>query len=282
MKTCTKCKDNKDEINFSKKGSGLRPYCKTCASELGKKSKDELRNKTFTLEYIVNKLKIGDSKGIFYSPIQKEIVLKETSWMPEISSWKQRLYHVEYSISNIEKCKQCSTSNKLFMDYKFEYSEFCGKECTHSFNIERRKLYKKEHYEKNKIELIKKCSIRQKNNPLYNTYQNKYKKLYNKRKPHLIMWRNTLKNSLIRLNKKKEGKTIDLLGYSAIQLKEHLEKLFAPGMSWNNYGNGFNKWNIDHKKAVSNFETETHSTIVNALSNLQPMWSLENIKKGNK
>ena len=37
-----------------------------------------------------------------------------------------------------------------------------------------------------------------------------------------------------------------MLGYSALDLKNHLEFLFTDGMSWNNYG----EWHIDHKKAL--------------------------------
>lgn len=73
-----------------------------------------------------------------------------------------------------------------------------------------------------------------------------------------------------------------LVGYSLKQLKQHLEKQFTGGMSWNNYG----EWHIDHKLPVvffnfSNpFQTEFKRCW--ALSNLQPMWALENKKKNAK
>jgi hypothetical protein len=91
-------------------------------------------------------------------------------------------------------------------------------------------------------------------------------------------WRGLLNNCLKRMGKTKEGHTIDLLGYSSIELKEHIELLFIDGMSWDNHG----EWHIDHKKAVSLFNKETHPSIVNALSNLQPLWAIDNIKKSNK
>jgi hypothetical protein len=87
--------------------------------------------------------------------------------------------------------------------------------------------------------------------------------------PHNIAFRNLLKNSLIRLGKFKEGHTIELLGYSALELKQHLESLFTEGMSWDNYG----EWHIDHKKPVASFDKDTPMNIVNALSNLQPLWA---------
>ena len=40
-------------------------------------------------------------------------------------------------------------------------------------------------------------------------------------------------------------------------------------MSWANYG----EWHIDHIFGVINFDKETPLHVVNALSNLRPMWS---------
>lgn len=159
-------------------------------------------------------------------------------------------------------------------------SESCRKRrLLHSNEI---KKYQKQHYSINKetiIKRIKENSIIRKDE--IKIYQNNYRKTYNKKNPHL-MWRNVLKNSLTRLNKKKEGLTINLLGYSVFELKKHLEHLFEDGMTWENYGNGEGKWNIDYIKAVTKFDPETPPHIVNALSNLQPMWALDNLKKGNK
>lgn len=69
-----------------------------------------------------------------------------------------------------------------------------------------------------------------------------------------------------------------MLGYSADDLKLHMESLFKEGMSWDNYG----EWHIDHIKPVSLFDPETDISIVNSLDNLQPLWAYENLSKGNK
>lgn len=100
-------------------------------------------------------------------------------------------------------------------------------------------------------------------------YEKERSKRRRKETPHIFAWRDMLKDSLKRLGKKKEGHTIDLLGYSAIELKEHIESLFLDGMTWDNHG----EWHIDHKIPVSTFDPETPSSVVNALSNLQPLWS---------
>lgn len=70
------------------------------------------------------------------------------------------------------------------------------------------------------------------------------------------------------------------MGYTSQELRLHLESLWQEGMSWENYG----KWHIDHIKSIKSFRDEgvTDPKIVNALSNLQPLWATENISKGAK
>lgn len=67
------------------------------------------------------------------------------------------------------------------------------------------------------------------------------------------------------------------LGYSLSEFKVHIESLFKDGMSWDNHG----EWHIDHIIPVSKFPIENISQ-VNALNNLQPLWAIDNLKKGNR
>ncbi len=73
-----------------------------------------------------------------------------------------------------------------------------------------------------------------------------------------------------------------LVGYSLNELMAHLERLFLPGMTWENYG--FYGWHIDHKipKSVFNYERPNDIDFHRcwALSNLQPLWAADNIAKG--
>ena len=119
------------------------------------------------------------------------------------------------------------------------------------------------------------------------TCKNTYKKEYNKtnqnkrreyrlKNKHIGLWRSVLKMSLWRLNTKKEGHTIDLLGYSALEFKQHIESLFTEGMTWENHG----EWHVDHIKPVSSFETTEHPSVVNALENLRPIWSTTRLVNG--
>ena len=71
----------------------------------------------------------------------------------------------------------------------------------------------------------------------------------------------------------------NLTGYTTDQLKEHLEKQFNNGMTWGNYG----QWHIDHKIPVAAFNFEKPEDVdfkrCWALSNLQPLWAVDNLKK---
>ena len=69
-----------------------------------------------------------------------------------------------------------------------------------------------------------------------------------------------------------------MLGYSAEDLKNHMESLFLEGMSWENWG----LWEIDHIRPISSFERTTDPKIVNSLTNLQPLWRKDNIAKRDK
>ena len=76
----------------------------------------------------------------------------------------------------------------------------------------------------------------------------------------------------------------ELVGYSLRDLRAHIEKQFIGKMSWEGVLRG--EIHIDHKIPKSVFNFKTHNDIdfkrCWALSNLQPLWALENIKKSNK
>ena len=83
-------------------------------------------------------------------------------------------------------------------------------------------------------------------------------------------------------NKKKSAHSLDLIGCSAIKLKEYLESKFLPGMSWENYG--FYGWHIDHIRPCSSFnmlDPEEQRKCFH-YSNLQPLWANDNRSKSDK
>lgn len=84
------------------------------------------------------------------------------------------------------------------------------------------------------------------------------------------------------VGKKKCAPTLKLLGCSLVELKTYLESLFQLGMSWENYGK--NGWHIDHIIPCAAFDLskpeEQHKCF--HYTNLQPLWAIDNLRKGNK
>jgi len=74
--------------------------------------------------------------------------------------------------------------------------------------------------------------------------------------------------------------------YTLKELMAHLEKQFTEGMTWENYGKGVDKWNVDHKRPISSFNITSYDcqdfTDCWSLDNLQPLWQPDNSSKGNK
>lgn len=72
------------------------------------------------------------------------------------------------------------------------------------------------------------------------------------------------------------------VGCSYEQLVEHLESQFVEGMTWENYG--LRGWHIDHIKPVCSFDHTDTDEVRECwhYSNLQPLWAIDNWKKGGR
>jgi hypothetical protein len=84
-------------------------------------------------------------------------------------------------------------------------------------------------------------------------------------------------NQVLKGNYKSQS-IVELLGCSIEQLKQHLESKFTNGMSFSNYG----LWHIDHIRPCSNFDLSLESEQRKCFHylNLQPLWAVDNLKKG--
>jgi len=82
------------------------------------------------------------------------------------------------------------------------------------------------------------------------------------------------------LKKNKCAQTHELLGCSFQELKIHLENQFVDGMSWENMG----EWHIDHIIPLVSFDLSIpeNQKIAFNYKNLQPLWAIDNLKKGAK
>ena len=78
----------------------------------------------------------------------------------------------------------------------------------------------------------------------------------------------------------KSASTETLVGCSMDELRDHLESQFTDGMTWDNYG----EWHVDHIKPCSmfDFSVDSHQFECFHYTNMQPLWAIDNYKKGNK
>lgn len=214
----------------------------------------------------------------------------------------------------IEKeCGYCK--NKIIITASKDIrKKFCSRSC-HISNNNKNRIWKE--FSKNKISSSRTVSYKGINNPNYRgggkdcvclecslkfkipNHNNKNKKHSGKFCSKQCFYTNTAKNklsvnqrkltkifsrNLSKLITRKKSSTeslwFNLFDYSLQDLKNHLESLFKPGMSWNNYG----EWHIDHKIPISYFKFESkddeHFKKCWSLSNLQPLWAFENLSKG--
>lgn len=73
-----------------------------------------------------------------------------------------------------------------------------------------------------------------------------------------------------------------LLGCTFTNAKRHIEATFKEGMTWKNHGVGKGCWHIDHKIPLGSATNEQDLIRLFHYTNLQALWSEENIAKRDK
>lgn len=164
-----------------------------------------------------------------------------------------------------------------------------------SKKIDYQKLWKLNNPDKVKLSNLRFYDLHVRNNKDAREKRKEYRKTERQRRLHRerqirLLKENTghrLSSNMGRLmrqsikDKKKRHWEI-IAGYSLNDLMNHLESQFKEGMSWDNYGS----WHIDHIIPISswNLKSVQQKEFKDCwgLNNLQPLWALDNIRKGNK
>lgn len=78
----------------------------------------------------------------------------------------------------------------------------------------------------------------------------------------------------------KNGSAVGALGISLEEFRLYIEAKFYPGMTWDNWG--IAGWHLDHIVPLSSFDLTNFEQMCRAMhfTNLQPLWALDNIRKG--
>jgi len=84
------------------------------------------------------------------------------------------------------------------------------------------------------------------------------------------------------VNSSKAGSAVSDLGCTIEFFKSYIEQLFQPGMSWDNWG--LYGWHLDHIIPLSSINLSERGQFLKAAhyTNYQPLWALDNYKKGSK
>lgn len=196
----------------------------------------------------------------------------------EIKRVKEYIRKNKQKVSDNRKARYLKNREIELMkksEYDIKNRESINEKARKKYNPEKASKY----YLKNKERIRKKNKEWiEKNKEYFREANNKNTTKWLKNNPHVVVWRQILYRTIRKFNKIKESSTQKILGYSALDLKNHIENLFTEGMSWHNWG----EWHIDHIIPLNSFDSETPIHIVNSLSNLRPLWAEENLKRARK
>lgn len=257
MKTCTKCKKEKPLDCFTKNKNHkdeLEYFCKTCKKEYqdSKKSKDYPK----VISKICSKCK-EDKPLSEYG--------KCTSCYLNVKSSCKKCRNLEY-VESIPRVKKYKEKNK-----------------------EHLKEYNKKWQAENK-EYVKQSKLlyKSENRDLINAYRRKYTKSRRLEDSNFKLTCD-IRTLIISSYKRacngefnKSTTTEEVIGCSMLHFINHLQSLFIEGMTLENHGNCEECWHIDHKIPLASAKTEEDIIRLCHYTNLQPLWSRDNMSKGSK
>lgn len=169
-----------------------------------------------------------------------------------------------------EKAKQYYHENK---DQVLEKNRKYGKENAEylkkvhneyrAANRERARSWNKKYRDANKEKINDKLRERRRNDPF-------------------LRLRDAIRGSIrayLGSKKTRRGSTFEIVGCTPDFLRQHLEKQFKSGMTWENYGS---YWHVDHRIPLASGSSPEEIKGLSHWTNLQPLEALENLIKSDK
>lgn len=180
---------------------------------------------------------------------------------------KKAKYYQEHKEEIKNKIKKYNTDNKEKIKlknkkyYQEHKEEFCNYKKQHRLNnITKYKERDKKYYQNNKEKIKQRERNKRKNDPLFRISNN-------------------LRRRINHFLNNKSKKFSEYIGCSLEELKVYLESKFQEGMSLDKLGKEIH---IDHIIPLSTAKTEEELYKLCHYTNLQPLWAVDNLKKGNK
>ncbi|CAB5226259.1 hypothetical protein UFOVP760_38 [uncultured Caudovirales phage] len=236
-----------------------------------------------------NKEKLKQQNKEYYQNNKQRVNELNKKWKKQ-NAVKHKEYLVEYNSKNREHIKEY---HKSYREQNSErIREYCKKHKEK--NKERYKEQRRQHYLKNREQ------IREQDKAYYQQNKERIKESareYQKKNRESINKKTVLK---LKTNKQyklrcvlstriataiKSGKgtktvsTIELLGCTIDHARRHIESLWQPEMTWENYS--LKGWHIDHIKPCAAFDLTDPEQQKQCFhyTNLQPLWSKVNRSK---
>ena len=252
MKTCSKCKIEKELISFNKSTSskdGHRVECTDC-----RKVYQRMIN-------IPGYIKLKDK----YKDTDTSKICTHCNNEKSLESYnKASRGRLGYS----SRCRDC---DKIYYHDNIERNHFQSKEWAKK-NPDKRRIYCKKS-RNNKSEITKE------NDKKYRDNKYKTDELFRKRFSFTSIIRKSIKKYLLGLNVK-STKSEFLLSCTIKFFVEYIENQFTDGMTWENYG--YRTWHLDHKKPLSMANNMEELEKLFHYTNTQPLDAKENHFKSNK
>lgn len=264
--TCPVCGNNFEKS----KHNSHRKYCSKTCSEKIRKEKKALNDKKYREK---NRDVLIKKKKNYYQKNREIQLLKCKTWRENNKEHKAKT-DKEYLLKNRER----------LLEYKKDYYQ---KNKKHLSEIGK-------NYRKEKADEIREYRLKNRDRILkrkrdWSRENIKHVLQYAKNKRDTDIQykirnsiRNRINSAIVYQKTTKHSSSLKLLGCSIQNAKEHIEKQFKEGMTWDNYGH--KTWHIDHIIPCAAFDLTDPEQQKKCFhyTNLQPLWWHENLSKGAK
>ena len=165
---------------------------------------------------------------------------------------------VKRSRNNDYNKKYYEQNKERLAEYRKEYRER---------NKEKAAIQKKEYYKQNKAELLAK-QVEYQRMRMGTDLAFKF----------ISVCRGRVRSYFKSKGIPKSQTTLEMLGCTPEQLRDHLQSQFTEGMTLENHG----EWHIDHIIPLASAKTEAEIIKLCHYTNLQPLWAEDNLSKSDK
>ncbi len=179
------------------------------------------------------------------------------------------------------ECKSCDSLRRKEYRLKTKEARKASRQRYYQQNLDKMRKEKRDYYTQNKdkkrvydteyrdrqkakIALYKKAwELQKRDDPIFKIKRNLRRRVHHVLKGYA-----------------KADRTFNLIGCTAEEFKKHLESLWLPGMSWDNYG--LTGWHIDHIIPCYTFDLtiEEEQRKCFHYSNQRPLWAKDNLSRG--